>query len=195
MSEKPKMTVNEVRELHAELVELEGWLNPDKPDPNQWPPKGWREHPQYPGFYFRMLSDEELREEIYGSEEKADWLKTAAARIEEIKAALIPYFFPKAQEEGTARREKAGFVTMLKTGLDRKFDVPALAAVVADCQKEVAKEGLLIDVEDLVVKWTPELKLTEYRTLPEGIRKKFENALIIKPQKAKFEIVRVSDPE
>ena len=186
------MTKNEIIALYNELTELENWVSP-KVDPTQWPPAGWVEHPAAPGYYFRCLSEEELREEIFGSEAKTEWLQKARARIEEIKVAMIPYFFPKAKEEGTERREKAGFVTMLKTGLTRKLDVPALATIVAECQKLVTEKELSIDVEATVINWKPELKIKEFRTLPDDVRKKFENALIIEPAKPTFEIVRAND--
>ena len=187
-----KLTKTDVESLYGELVQLETYVNP-KPDPSQWPPAGWQAHPQFPGYYFRMLTEDDLREEIYGSEEKREWMQWASNRIEEIKATLAPYFFPKAKEEGTERKTKSGFVTMLKTGLKRKMDVPALATVVAACQELATKKKLTIAVEASVIEWEPKLKLKEYRELPEVIRKQFDAALIIEPAKPVFEIVRVGD--
>lgn len=189
-----KLTKAEVETLYGELTDLESWVNP-KPDPNQWPPKGWQEHPQFPGYYFRMLTETELREETFGSEEKTEWLRWAGQRITEIKEALASYFFPKAKEEGTERKTKLGFAVMLKTGLKRKFDVPALASVVAECQKIADKKKLSINVESAVIEWEPKLDLKAYRELPEPIRKQFDNALIVTPSKPEFEIVRVVDDE
>lgn len=189
-----KLTKSDVETLYGELTELEAWIDP-KPDPNEWPPKGWQAHPQYPGYYFRMLTETELREETFGSEEKREWLRWAGQRVTEIKESLATYFFPKAAEEGTQRKTKAGFVVMLKTALKRKFDVPALATVVAECQKLVEKEKLSINVESSVIEWQPKLDLKAYRELPDAIRNQFDNALIIEPAPPVFEIVRVENSE
>lgn len=194
MSDQKKLTKADVEALYGELTDLESWVNP-KPDPNQWPPAGWQEHPRFPGYYFRMLTEEALREEVFGSEEKREWLRWAGQRIVEIKEALASYFFPKAEEEGTQRKTKSGFVVMLKTGLKRKFDVPALATVVAECQKIAEKKKLGINVEASVIEWEPKLDLKAYRELPEAIRTQFDHALIIEPTKPVFEIVRVEDSE
>lgn len=194
MSEQPKLTKADVESLYGELSELEAWIDP-KPDPTQWPPVGWAAHPQFPGYYYRMLTEEELREETFGSEEKLEWLRWAGQRVAEIKERLATYFFPKAEEEGTQRKTKSGFVVMLKTGLKRKFDVPALATVVAECQKIAEKKKLEINVEASVIEWEPKLDLKAYRELPEAIRTQFDHALIIEPVKPVFEIVRVEDSE
>lgn len=194
MSEQPKLTKADVEALYGELSELEAWIDP-KPDPTQWPPVGWTAHPQFPGYYYRMLTEEELREETFGSEEKQEWLRWAGQRVTEIKERLARYFFPKAEEEGTQRKTKSGFVVMLKTGLKRKFDVPVLATVVAECQKIAAKKKLEINVEASVIEWEPKLDLKAYRELPEAIRTQFDHALIIEPTKPVFEIVRVEDSE
>ena len=189
---EPKLTKPEVEALYGELIQLETYVNP-KPDPGLWPPAGWHPHPNFPGYFYRMLTEDDLREEIYGSEEKREWMKWAGNRIEEIKVKLTPYFFPKAKEEGTERKTKGGFVTMLKTGLKRKFDVPALATVVAACQEIATKKKLGINVEATVIEWEPSLDLKAYRELPEAIRKQFDAALIITPTKPTFEIVRVGE--
>lgn len=146
-----------------------------------------------PGHYFRILSEADLREELFGSEEKTQWLKWAGDRVEEIKTALVSYFFPKKKEEGTERKEKSGFAAMLKTGLTRKFDLPALATVVAECQKLANDKKLGVNVEAAAIDWAPKLKLKEYRELPEVIRNQFDAALIVTPEKEKFEIVKISD--
>ena len=194
MNENPKLTKPEVVKLYREMNDLEQWVSP-KVDPNIWPPKGWMEHPQLPGQYYRILTEEELREEIFGSEQKTEWLKQAARRIEEIKAALISYFFPKVRDEGTERKTKAGFIVMLKTGLSRKLDVAALASVVAECQKIAASKKLGLNVEASVIDWKPQLKLTGFRALPNFIQKEFEKALIIELEKPKFEILQTDETE
>jgi hypothetical protein len=140
-----------------------------------------------------MLTEEELREEIFGSEEKREWLQWAANRIAEIKDKLAGYFFPKAKPEGTDRKTKLGFVTMFKTGLNRKFDMPALATVVAECQAIADKKKIGLNVENAVIKWEPKLDLKAYRELPEVVRKQFDAALIVTPTKPTFEIVRVGE--
>lgn len=183
------LTKKEVEELYRELVELEKWTNP-KPDASQWPPAGWVEHPSAPGYYFRVLSESELREEIFGSEEKEKWLKEAKKRVGEIKAALTPYFFPNPKDEGTQRRTKGGFVAVLKTGISRKIDVEALDAVLKNCNKLAKKLDLDTDVEHAVIDYKPALKLKEYKALPEELKKTFENALIITPESPKLEVVR-----
>lgn len=189
---EPKLTKAEVEALHGELTDLESWVNP-KPDPTVWPPAGWHAHPNFPGYFYRMVTEDELREEVFGSEEKREWLAWAANRIAEIKTKLAGYFFPKAKDEGTDRKTKSGFVTMLKTGLTRKFDLPALATVVAECQAIADKEKLGINVEAKVIEWEPKLKLKEYRELPAKVRKQFDAALIVTPTKPTFEIVRAGE--
>lgn len=182
----------EAEGLYAELTQLEAWTNP-KPDPTVWPPKGWTAHPTAPGWYCRMLTEDDLREEVFGSEQKTEWLKSAAARITEIKKRLAEIFFPKAKEEGVQRVTKHGFVTMFKPGLARAFDLPALATVVAECQKISDEKKLGINVEATVIDWKPSLKLDPYRELPKAIQKQFDAALIVTPTKPVFEIVRVGD--
>jgi hypothetical protein len=190
MSDETKLKKGDVERLYAEMSELEAWINP-KPDPTEWPPKGWEYHPTAPGYLFRMVTESELREELFGSEEKTQWLKWAGQRVQEIKDSLASYFFPKQKEEGTERKEKSGFAAMLKTGLDRKFDLPVLASVVAECQR-LANEGQLgINVEGRAIEWKPALKLKEYRELPEAIRTQFDAALIVTPKKPEFEIVKI----
>jgi hypothetical protein len=193
MSEE-KLTKADVEALYGELTELKAWTNPT-PDPSVWPPVGWHVHPTAPGYLYRMETEEALREEIFGSEEKAEWLKWASNRIEEIKNTLAGYFFPKPKDEGTERKTKSGFVTMLKTGVKRKFDLAALAITVAECQAIANKKKIAINVEETVIDWKPALKLTEYRELPEAIRKQFDAALIVTPDKPTFEIVRVGEED
>jgi hypothetical protein len=190
MSDETKLKKADVEKLYGELIELEAWIDP-KPDPAQWPPAGWAYHPTAPGMLYRCISEADLREEIFGSPEKTSWLEWAKQRVSEIKDALIPYFFSKPKEEGTERKTKCGFVVMLKNELDRKLDLPALALTVAECQRiATEEEGLSMNVENTVLKYTPELKLKEYRDLPASVRKQFDQALIVTPKKPKFEIVR-----
>lgn len=185
-----KLKKADVERLYSELTDLEHWLDP-KPDPAQWPPAGWAYHPTAPGLLYRCLSEADLREELFGSPQKDAWMTWAKQRVSEIKDALIPYFFGKPKEEGTERKTKSGFVTMLKTELDRKLDLPALALTVAECQRiATEEEGLGMNVEETVLKYTPELKLKEYRDLPPSVKKQFDQALIVTPKKPKFEIVR-----
>lgn len=190
MSDETKLKKADVERLYGELTELESWIDP-KPDPAQWPPKGWAYHPTAPGMLYRCVAEADLREELFGSPEKTNWLNWAAQRVVEIKRDLAAYFFPKQKEEGTERKTKVGFVVMLKTELDRKLDLPALALTVAECQRIATdEEGLSLNVEETVLKYTPELKLKEYRDLPPSVRKQFDQALIVTPKKPKFEIVR-----
>lgn len=194
MSEEPKLKKADVEALYVELEQLEHWTNP-KPDPGQWPPEGYAYHPQMPGHLYRIVSEDDLREEVFGSERKTEWLKQAAARIAEIKDTLAKVFFPKAKEEGTERKQKFGFAVMLKTALDRKFDIPALAPVVAECQKISNEKKLGVNVEATVIDWKPSLKLKEFRELPAPLAKQFQHALIVTPKKPEFEIVRVAEED
>ena len=184
-----KITKNDVEALVTEMGEIEGWLNP-KPNPDVWPPVGWQEHPMQPGYYYRVIPEEDLREEIFGSERKTEWLQSARNRVQEIKTALITYFFPKAEEEGVQRKSKNGYTVMLKTGLKRELDVAALASIITQCQKLAKEMKLSLNVENNILKWTPGLKLKEYRELPQPIREKFDAALIITPTQPVFEIVQ-----
>lgn len=185
-----KLKKPDVVALYGELSELNRWIDP-QPDPTQWPPLGWQEHPENPGYFFRCVSEADLREEIYGSEAKSEWLKSAKSRVDEIKVALASYFFTKQKEEGTERKEKIGFAAMLKTSLDRKFDLPVLATVVAECQKLADEKQTGINVEGAAIEWKPSLKLKEYRELPENIRQQFDAALIVTPKKPEFKIVKI----
>lgn len=185
-----KLKIADVERLFTELSEIQAWTNPT-PDPTVWPPHGWQIHPTIPHHYFRVLSENDLREDLFGSPAKEAWVRAGKSRIEEIKSFLASYFFPKQKQEGTERKTKSGFVVMLKTGLSRKFDIAALAPVVAECQR-IAKDDLKIDlnVEELAIKWQPSLDLTAYHQLPPAIQTAFNNALVVTPEKPKFEIVR-----
>lgn len=185
-----KLTKADVEALYEEKVGLEAYTNP-KPDPEVWPPVGWVEHPASPGNYYRMLSEADLREELFGSPEKSDWLKQAKTRIREIEAALISYFFGKADKEGVNRKEKAGFAAKIDVSIDRKFDLAALEAVVKECQEISDKKKLGIHVESSVIKWVPALKLPEWRKLPKEIQDPFGAALIVTPKTPTLEIVRI----
>lgn len=185
---KSKISKSDVPALVAEMLEIQDWLNP----PAVFPPRGYEPHPSQPGMWLRVVSEEELREEVFGSEEKTEWMMEAKKALEEIKNALTEYFFPKPKEEGTQRIEKHGFACMLKTGLDRKIDKEALAVVIAECEK-LARKMKLEGIEDRVIDYKPTLKLAEFRELPDAIQKQLEEALIITPKKAEFEIVKLPD--
>lgn len=180
-----KLTKAEVDALFEERCQIEAWLDP-KPDPNEWPPKGWAIHPTAPGYLFRMVTEAELREELFGSPQREKYIKQAKERLEEIDKTLVPYFFATPKPEGTQRKTKGGFVVMLKTGLKRVIDIAALADVLKKCPA---------GTEDKVVEWKPALKLGEFRDLPPKVAKTFESALIVTEDKPKFEIVRQSPEE
>jgi len=183
MSEK--LTKEHVAALYAERCQIEAWLDP-KPDPNQWPPAGWLEHPTAPGHLYRVVTEEKLREELFGSPQKEKYIKQANARLEEIDKTLLPFFFAKPKPEGVQRKTKAGFVVMLKTGIKRALDIAALADVLQKCP-----EG----TEDKLVDWKPSLKLAEYRDLPAKVAKVFSAAIVETPEKPKFEIVKQQEEE
>lgn len=178
MSEK--LTQPEVEALYSEREAIEKWLDPT-PDPNAWPPKGWEPHPTAPGMFYRVLTEAALREELFGSPQRDEYIKQAKKRIAEIDKALIPYFFNKPKPEGVQRKTKSGFVVMLKTGIKRVIDIAALSDVLAKCPK---------GTEDKLVDWKPSLKLTEYRELPTKTQNIFKAALIEAEEKPTFEIVR-----
>jgi hypothetical protein len=194
MSKPTTLTEAEVEKLFNELSNLEEWVDP-KPDPTIWPPRGWEPHPTEAGLLVRVVTEDDLREEIFGSEQKTEWLKWARARIEEIKRQLAETFFPKAKDEGTQRKTKWGFVVMLKTGLQRKFDLPALAPVIEDAQAYAKKKKINVDIETKIINWQPKLKLADFRELPADLQKRIENALIITPEKPVFEITRVQSED
>jgi hypothetical protein len=183
-----KLTKKEVAAYCGERLAIEAWLYPPPPDPAEFPPAGWVE--TSPGVYSRSLTAEQLRKELFGDPERDEWERQARQRIAEIDEILIPVFFPKVKEEGTQRATKHGFVAMLKTGLTRKIDVPVLATVIAKAQEIADNEGLTLSVEDSTIEWKPDLKLKEYRALPDVVRDHFENALITSPTKTVFEIVK-----
>lgn len=185
-----KLKKADVENLYSEMKQLEAWLEP-KVDPTQWPPNGWAYHPQDTSLLYRVVSEADLKEEMFGSPAKESWMSQARERVSEIKKALIPYFFSKPKDEGTERKEKSGFVVMLKNELKRKLDIPALAVTVAECQRiATEEEGLEMNVEDKLLRYTPELNLTDYRELPKSIKKQFDNALIVTPKEPVFEIVK-----
>lgn len=188
------LTKPEVEKLFNEKTAIETWLNP-KPDPNVWPPKGWQQRLGEPGQYYRIATEEELRKELFNQKSPEDllWEKQARGRLAEIDSALVSYFFPKLKEEGIQRKTKSGFAAMVETGLKRKIDEPVLDAVLESCEIYASENDLDLNVEDKVVEYKPTLKLGTFRELPDGLRKVFENALVITPDKIKFEIVRVAD--
>lgn len=116
--------------------------------------------------------------------EREKWKKRASNRLEEINKALIPHFFPTPKEEGTQRKTKGGFVVMLKTGIDRVIDLDALPDVLAKCPE--ATEGKVIN-------WKASLKLKAYKELPEKTLSILDGAIITRPSKATFEIVKQPD--
>lgn len=182
---KAKLTKAELDALFEERSQIEAWLDP-KPDPNVWPPKGWQVHPTAPGYLFRMVTEAALREELFGSPQREKYIKEAKARLEEIDKELAAHFFPKPKEEGTQRKTASGFVVMLKTGLKRVIDIAALPDVLNKCPA---------GTEDKLIEWKPSLKLKEFRDLPAKTAKTFEAALIVEPEKPKFEIVREAPEE
>ena len=112
------------------------------------------------------------------------WKKAAQKRLEEIDKQLVPHFFPKPKDEGTQRKTIGGFVVMLKTGLTRTIDQEALPAVLSKCPK---------GTEDKCVTWKATLELKEYRKLSEKTLAILDGAIILKPAKAEFEIVKQPD--
>jgi hypothetical protein len=181
--------------LFNEKNAIENWLYP-KVDPNVWPPSGWEECPFKPGFYIRTeISEAQLRKELFNEKSPQDllWEKQAKERLLEIEKILIPYFFPSPKDEGLQRKTKSGFATTLEMGLKRKIDEPVLDAVLESCEIFAAESGIDLDVESKVIEYKPALKLKEFRDLPDAIKKVFENALIITPDKAKFEIVKIEE--
>jgi hypothetical protein len=186
---KSKITKSDVSALVGELEEIETWLNP----PAMFPPAGYEPHHTQAGYWVRVVSEEILREEIFGSEEKNQWMTEAFNRISQIKEELAGFFFPNPKEEGTERKERLGYAVMLKTGLDRKIDKAALPVVLTECQKMANKQKLGFSIEEKAIDWKPTLRLAEFRELPEQIQKQLEEALTITPKKAEFEIVKLPD--
>lgn len=177
--------------LYEELTELETALNPPVPDPNLWPPHGWQIHPLNKTLLVQVVSESTLREMLFGSEAKTEFLKNAKIRVEQIKNELIPLFFKQPKEEGVDRVTKHGFVVMLKTELVRKIDIDALEETLLECAKvALIQEGITLDVDSKIIRRTPELKLTEYRNLPQSVRLQFDNALTVTPKQPKFEIFK-----
>lgn len=116
--------------------------------------------------------------------EREKWKKTASNRLAEIDKQLIPHFFPKPKEEGTQRKTEGGFVVMLKTGLQRIVDVDAAQDVLTKCPKGTGEK---------VLRWTADLELKEYKKLSTATKEILAPAIIEKPTKPKFEIVKQPD--
>lgn len=183
MNEEP-LSNEQLAALYNEREAIGDFLTPPKPDPAEWPPRGWQVHPANPDFLVRTIRAEDLREELFGSPRLTEWRKRATVRLAEINARLTAHFFPKKKEEGTQRKTLSGFVATIETGLERIVDETALPSVLKKCPK-----GL----EDLVIKWKASLKLKEYRNLPEDVQTLLEPALIVRPAKETFDIVKIPD--
>lgn len=103
-------------------------------------------------------------------------LDKAKAAEAEARAELVKAAFPNGLQEGTNNLAFDGKWTVKVTGVvDRKVDEAALPAIL----ERVAKKFDGLDLRDLV-KWKPELKVAEYKKLPDAIKKVFDNALTIK---------------
>lgn len=177
---QPKLKTEEIDALYLEREKILAWLNPEV-DPNQWPPAGWEAHPTSPGYFFRCVSEAELRAEVFGNPEQDEFRKQAQERVDVIEAQLIPVFFPKPKDEGTQRKTLSGFVAMLKTSLERKVDETAIEPVLKKCPKTT---------EAKVIKWTPTLKLKEYRDISDKTKEILEGALATKSKPPVFDIVK-----
>lgn len=115
-------------------------------------------------------------------ETSAAWLKakralTKAQEAESIaRGAMVKAAFPNGLTEGTNSFDLGGKWKLKVTGVvSRKVDEAALPAV---CER-IAKKFDGFDAKELV-KWTPEVKVGDYKKLPDNIKKLFDNALIIK---------------
>jgi hypothetical protein len=178
MSEN-QLTKEDVTKIYQEFTAIRDWLNPPPPSPDVWPPPGWSVNPAN-GMLYRVLTEAELRQELFGSPQLDAWKKTARERLAFLEDQLITHFYPKRKEEGTQRKTLHGFITMLKTGLKRTVDETALPDVL---------DKVPPGTEDKCIKWAPSLRLAEYRELPKKTRDALEAAFVTKPEKPVFEII------
>ena len=185
------MKQSEIESLVSELEAIRNYLTPPPPDPNVWPPAGWTRHPTIADSFVCTLTEKELRNQLFGNAEIDEWKRLASIRKSEIEEVLQKLFFPKPKDEGTERKALFGFAAMLKTGLERKVDKEALPAVLEALQLKIDDKKLGIEAEKTLIRWTPAVETANYRKVPSWVRKDFENALVIKPTKTNFEIVRV----
>lgn len=112
----------------------------------------------------------------------AAWLKAkkALSRAQEAETearkAMVAASFPNGLAEGTNTFDLGGKWKLKITGVvTRKVDEAALPAIL----ERIAKKFDGYDAKDLI-KYTPELKVGDYKKLPDNIRKMFDNALVIK---------------
>lgn len=112
----------------------------------------------------------------------AAWLKAKKALDKakdaesEAREAMVKAAFPNGLDEGTNTFDLGGKWKLKVTGVvSRKVDEAALTAVVERVEKKFPD----FDVKN-IVKYTPELKIGDYKKLPDNVRKLFDNALIIK---------------
>lgn len=178
-----EITNEEVHALYKEREEINKHVNPPKPDPAIWPPEGYAIHPENPDMLYKVISAENLAAELFESPEKKAWLKEAKKRLLQIDKLLIPYFFENPKDEGMQRKTKEGFVTSLKTGINRIVDQDAIEQVLEKCKGKANN----------VIEWEAKLVLKQYRTLDAKILVDFDQAIIEKPTVPTFEIIAKSE--
>ncbi len=179
---KSTLTPEQVNALYDERTRLDSIVNPPPPPQGEWPPRGWSYYPGAPQYLYRVVREDKLREEFFGSEAKDNWMAQATKRIAEIDKMLIPYFFPDLKEEGTQRKTMDGFSALTECTLERKVDQEALPAVMKKLPK---------GTEATVIKWTAALIKKGYNALGEVERETMDNAIATKAGKRSFQIVRL----
>lgn len=113
--------------------------------------------------------------------------KLAVLKVEEmaLRMRIYKHFFKTPQEGTNDVPLSEGWLLKAQRKIDRKVDLGSLQALAA--------EGGLFHQKginaNLLIQWSPELKLKEYRALPESMQEIFNQALIIKDGSPQLDIV------
>lgn len=136
----------------------------------------------------------EVPEDVVTAADLAEWFKVKAqlGKLKSAEALMrtrIFKFFFKAPKEGTNKVDlNDGTGAQLKADhtINRSVDIGSLDALKA-AQLVEGYNGPKLNFDNLI-KWKPEVSITEYRKLTEEERHLFDQCLIIKPGSPQLEI-------
>lgn len=118
------------------------------------------------------------------AKEQADNIaKPLTEREMVLRRMVVASLFP-SPVEGAKNKESLpeGWSIKLTYSIDRKIDIAALPSI--------SEQLRAMEVNpDKLVRYKPELETKEYKSLPENVRKVFDQALIIKPSTPQLELL------
>jgi len=102
-----------------------------------------------------------------------------------LRSRIFKHYFPNPKE-GTNKVDLAeGWLLKAQHVISRTFDMGALQAACGE-EGDFTKAGFNCNP---LIKWSAELKTTEYKQLPPDLRTLLETTMIIKPGSPQMEIV------